>query len=122
MEGLGAHADRLGLRFCTYRHDHEFLHVDAAVCMLAAVEDVHHRSGKNFCVRAAEVFVERKSAAVCSSSCNCQRDGKSGICAEYFFEFSSVKSDHCSVNERLIKNIEADQFGSDLLIHVCDSI
>ena len=36
-------------------HDHEFLKIDWRIGMRATVQDVHHRHGQHFCVRAAEV-------------------------------------------------------------------
>ena len=58
VKDLGAHANRVGERRRAERHDHELLHVDAGVGVLAAVEHVHHRHRQHAGVR-VEIAVER---------------------------------------------------------------
>ncbi len=60
VEGLDAHADRLGKRWRAVWRDHELLEVDGVVGMLAAVQHVHARHGKRTRVGAAQVAVQRQ--------------------------------------------------------------
>ena len=43
VEDLGAHTNRIGKVRRAVRDDHELLHIDTGVGVLAAVEHVHHR-------------------------------------------------------------------------------
>ena len=61
VEYLDAPAQRIGERFRSHRHDHEFLKVHIVVGVSAAVEDVHHRRGQNVGAGAAEITVERQA-------------------------------------------------------------
>src|SRR5216683_1968312 len=47
VKHFGAHPHRVGERRCAMRHDHELLHVDIRVGMLAAIDHVHHRHRQN---------------------------------------------------------------------------
>ena len=64
VEDLDAPAQRLGKRFRSYRHHHEFLKVHVVVGVSAAVEDVHHRRGQNVGAGAAEIAIERQAECV----------------------------------------------------------
>ena len=44
VEDFGAATQSFAERFCSDRHDHEFLDVQAVVGMFAAVDNVHHRN------------------------------------------------------------------------------
>ncbi len=55
VEDFDAAAQGVAERVEAQRHDHELLHVDRVVGMLAAVDDVHHRGRQQSRVRAAEI-------------------------------------------------------------------
>ncbi len=59
VENLGAGPQCVTESLETERHDHEFLHVDIIVSVLATVDDVHHGSGQHPGTAAAEVAEER---------------------------------------------------------------
>ena len=61
MVDLGPPAQRVRVRRRADRRDHELLHVDVAVGVGAAVEDVHHRDGQQVRRRTADVPEQRQA-------------------------------------------------------------
>ena len=59
VKNLGAVTERFRKSRSAARHDHEFLKIDRGIGMGAAVQDVHHRNGKNARVSAAKITKQR---------------------------------------------------------------
>ena len=74
MENFGARAERIGEALKLFRDDHELLEVNRGVGVSSAVEDVHHRDGQDFGIRAADVFEEGLFELVGSGVGRCEGD------------------------------------------------
>ena len=61
------------------RHDHEFLDVDRVIGMLAAVDDVHHRSRQQTGADAAQVAVQRLLGVMRGRFGHGHRDAQDGV-------------------------------------------
>ena len=90
--------------------------------MGAAVDDVHHRHGQDFGVRAAEVFVEWKAKLRGGGFGRSQRDGEDRIGAENFFGRGAVEREHGGIDCRLLRAALADDGRGDLAVHVLDGL
>ena len=86
MENLGAHAQRVGERLGANRLNHEFTDVDVVVCVLAAIDDVHHRHRHRVlagsAVEVGDVRVERHTLGLGSGLGGSQGHGEDGIGAQ----------------------------------------
>ena len=100
VEDLAAAAERVAEPLEAQRHDHELLHVDRVVGVLAAVDDVHHRRGQQPGVRAAEVAVERQPAVLGRRVGRGQRDAEDRVRAELLLVRRAVELDHASGRRR----------------------
>ena len=70
MINLGIHAQCFAEGFCTNRHNHEFLNIYVVVCVLAAVQNVHHRHRQLLSSYAAQIQVQRQAYGNSSSLSN----------------------------------------------------
>ncbi len=111
MEDLRAHADAFGQGGRADGLDHEFLHVDRVVGVLAAVDDVHHRDRQGAGEGAADIAVERLAEVVGGGLGQREGDGEDGIGAEAGLVRRAVEVDHDAV--------ELDLFGG---VHAADGV
>ena len=119
---LRAPTQRLSERGCANRHDHELLEIHVVVCVLAAVQDVHHRRGQHVSVCAANILVKRKLCGLCSSLGNSQRSTKNGVCAEIALVFGAVKLKHDCIDTALIVGFHTDKSIGNFFVDVSNSL
>ncbi len=81
--------------------------------MGAAVEDVHHRDGKDLCVWPAEVLEEGQPDLRGGGVGGGQRDGEEGVGAELRFVRRAIEGDHGLVDGDLVEGVEAGEFLGD---------
>ena len=110
----GALHQRLGVRRRADRGDHELLHVDVAVRVRAAVEDVHHRHRQDVRVRAADVAEQRQAGAVRGRLGDRQADAEDGVRAELGLVRGAVEVEQGLVDQPLLVDVVPD----DLLVDV----
>ena len=120
--GLGAPAQRLGERGGADRHDHELLHVDVVVGVLATVEHVHHRHGQHVGVDAADVAVERHGQLVGGGLGDGERHAEDGVGAEAALVVGAVELDEHAVDVALVEGVEAHEGVVDLVVDVGDGV
>ncbi|MNI87713.1 hypothetical protein D3C73_1449350 [compost metagenome] len=64
VKNFRAHAQCLSERRCSYRLDHKLLNINVVICMLAAIQDIHHRyrhAELSRCsIEAGKMFVQRQ--------------------------------------------------------------
>ena len=116
VEHLRTHADRFFHVRCRNWHDHEFLDVDWVVCVLTAVDDVHHWNRQNACRGAANVTEQRLASVFCRSFRNCERYAEDRVCAQTTFVRGAVEFDHRFVDLNLFQNVVADECLSDFAV------
>ena len=97
-----ARSQRLGERRRTDRRDHELLHVDVAVGVRAAVEDVHHRHRQQVGVRAADVAEQREPADSAAALATARRDAEDRVGAEPGLVGGAVEVEQRLVDEPLL--------------------
>ena len=118
VEYFCAHADAFVERCSADRTDHEFLEADGSVGVCAAVDDVHHRNGKNVCVATADVFVEGQVEVVGSCLCNSERYAEDGVCAEVALCVGAVKSEHGFVDGDLVESAHTYEGRCDRTVYI----
>ncbi len=109
VEHFCTHADAFVERCCADRTDHEFLEADGSVRVCAAVDDVHHRNGKNVCVATADVFVKGKTEIVGCSLGNGERYTEDGVGTEVRLGVCAVEFEHLFVDCDLVESVHADE-------------
>ena len=112
----------LSERGCANGHDHELLEVHVVVCVLTAVEDVHHGRGQHVGVCAANVLVKRKLGGFRSSLRNGKGCAEDGVCAEVALVFGAVKLAHDRIDAALVVGFHADKRIGNLFVHVGNSV
>src|SRR5208337_1832144 len=105
-------------------HGHEFLKIDGAVGMSAAIEDVHHGDGEKIAgsIRgvAGEIFVERLFERNGSGASGGHGYRKDGVGTEPGFGGRAIEGDQIVVESALVGGVgTGDRFG-DLGIYVGD--
>lgn len=113
MEDFRACAQSFGERRQTDWQHHELLYVDVVVCVLSAVNDVHHRYRQRFGVKSAQVSIQRYVKRVGSSTSNRHGNREDRVCAQVCFVRRAVELDHFVVDFDLVKRIVSDDFRSD---------
>ena len=95
-------------------HDHEFLEIDVAVGMRAAVQDVEHGRGQDGGVDAAEIAVKGNLEGLGHCASGSHGDGQDGIGAELAFVGGSIERVHGLIDEALVGGVHAFEFrGND---------
>ncbi len=122
VEDLAAATDRVAEPLEAQRHDHELLHVDRVVGVLAAVDDVHHRRGQQPGVRAADVAIERQAAVLGRRVGRGQRHAQDRVRAELLLVRRAVQLAEHLVDADLIERVGTDQLVGDLLVDVGDRL
>ena len=100
------------------RHNHELLKIDSVRRMLPAIQDIHHRHGKELCPDSAEIAVERHIQRCRRCLCTRHRDRQRRICAEIFLALRAVQLHELPVDCDLIQCITAVQRRGNLLIDI----
>lgn len=90
--------------------------------MRAAVDDIHHRRGKDAGVDAAQVAIERKLEGAGRGTGGRHRDGEDGVRAEFGFVFGTIDGDHGRVNEPLVGGIHAHEFRGKDGLNIFDGL
>ena len=123
VEDLAAAAEGVAERVEAQRHDHELLHVDRVVGVLAAVDDVHHRRGQQPGVRAAEVAVERQADSTWPRR-GPRPARRRGSRSRRVPSCSACRRARMSiaVDADLVQRVHADQLVGDLLVDVVDGL
>ncbi len=88
--------------------------------MAAAVDDVHHGSGQDAGVDAAEVTVERELEGFSRGAGAGHGDGEDGVRAEAGLVLGAVDGDHGGVDQALIAGIHAGELRSEDGLDVLD--
>ncbi len=96
-------------RRCADGHDHEFLCINCAVCMCAAVQDVHHGHRKLCSLYAAEETIKRNIQSDGSCSCCCDGYSQDRISAQIGLILCAVCLDHGSIYSVGIGSIQTNQ-------------
>ena len=122
VEDLAAAADGVAEALEAQRHDHELLHVDRVVGVLAAVDDVHHRGGQQPGADAAQVAEQRQPAVVGRGMGVGQRDAEDRVGAEVLLVLGAVEFDHPLVDGDLIEGVHAAQLVGQLVVDVVDGL
>ena len=118
MEHLGTHADTLLLAAGADRTDHEFLEGDRGVGVGAAVDDVHHRNGKDIGVGTADIAVERDIQIVGCSVRAGEGDTEDGVGTKVLLGRRSIEFDHLLVDGPLVEDAHAFDHGSDAFVDI----
>ena len=90
--------------------------------MGSTVDDVHHRDWKHVAVGSADVAVERNVKVVGGGVSDSEGNTEDGVCSEVALGSGAVKFDHSLINSPLLKAGHSDDFRSDLLVDVGDSL
>ena len=90
--------------------------------MGAAVEDIHHGDRQNLGVRAAEILVKRESELCRRSARDGHRDAKDGVGAKLLLGRGAIKLAHHFVDGDLVEGVVADEFGSNVVGDITDSL
>ena len=122
VEDFAATADRVAKPLDAQRHDHELLHVDRVVGMLAAVDDVHHRGGQEPSVRAADIAIERQADILGRRVGRGQRNAKDRIRTQLLLVRCAVELAEHAVDADLIQRVGPDQLVGDLFVDVGDRL
>ena len=122
MENLGAHTQRLSKAGSTHRHHHKFLNIHVVVCVLAAVENIHHRYRQSLGIHTANITIQRHTQACSRSLSHRQRSTENGISAQFTLIRSTIQLQQQLVNSHLIKSQLADQSRCDDLTHILHSL
>src|SRR5699024_12563885 len=87
---------------------------------LSAVNDVHHRYRKLYCIESAEIFIERLTHEVRFRFGNSHGNAKDGVRAKIAFVIRTVKRDHHLIDGNLLEYAEVtvDKFRSDLFVEI----
>ena len=109
VEHLRTPAYSLREAACANRTNHELLETDGSVGVSAAIDDVHHRHGKNVAVRAAYIFIQGKVEIIGSGFSHSEADTQDGVCAEFRFGVCAVQLTHSAVNGNLVEGVHALQ-------------
>ena len=104
------------------RHDHEFLSINSAVCVSAAVENVHHRNGELGALNAAEESVKRDIESGSRSSCTSDRNCKYSVCAELGLVLGAVELDHLLIYCVCVACVHTDKSVCDNVIDVVNCL
>ena len=118
--GLGAPAQRLGERGRADRHEHELLHVDVVVGVLAAVDDVEHRHRQHTGVGPADVAVQRQVQLVGRGLGHRERHAEDGVGAEARLVVGAVDLAQHPVQVTLVGGVEAQDHVGDLAVDRVD--
>ena len=102
------------------RHDHELLQVDRVVGVDTAVDDVHHRHGKDMSVGAADVAVQRNAELLGRSLGDRQADPEDCVGAETSLVVGAVELAQQRVDHPLRHGIEAIEGLGDLAVDEAD--
>ena len=113
MKGFRGPAQRVRETLCADRHDHEFLEVDVAVGMRAAVEDVQHGCGQDASIDAAQIAVKRNLKCLRNGAGGSHRNREDGIGAQLAFVGSAVERDHGLIDQALVGCVHAFELGSN---------
>ena len=123
VEHLGAPAHGFGQAVRTDRHYHEFLDIDRVVRVLAAIDDVHHRHGKNMRRYAADIAIERKTAGVRCSLRHGHARAEDRVRPDAALVRRSIEGDHGQIDVALVFGIECtDQQIPEFGIHGADGL
>ena len=120
MKHFAAAAKCVAELFKAQRHDHEFLHVDGVIGVLAAVDDVHHRRGQQAGIRAADVAVQRHLAVPCGRMGRGERDAEDRVRAEILLVRRAVQLQHPLVDRDLVHRIQAHELVGNLVVDIGD--
>ena len=125
MENLSPAAQTFGKAFRANGHDHKFLNVDGVICVLAAIDDIHHWHRQNTRIGPADIAVERGLHGIGHGLSKGKRDTEGGICAEAGFIFCAVKLDEELINAPLVLGLKAvkrvSNFSIDCLLYTSPS-
>jgi len=118
VEGLGAHAQRVGEGLGAKGHDHEFLDVQVVGGVDAAIDDVHERHRQDLGVDPAEVLVERQPQEIGGGPGHGHGHAEDGVGTQARFVVRAVGVDHEVVDGDLLQGVHADdglgQFALDM--------
>ena len=118
MEHLGTHPDTFAFAAGADRTDHEFLEGDRGVGVGAAVDDVHHRDGKDIGIGTADVAIERNVEVVGGCVGAGEGNAEDGVGTEVLLGRRAVEFDHLLVDGALLEHVHALDDGSDALVDV----
>ena len=97
MKDLRAGAKSLGKAGCRHGLHHKFLYIDIVVCVLATIENVHHRHGhskRRGTIDVGDVLIQRNPSRACSSLRRSQRNRKNRISAKRGLVIGAVSLNH----------------------------
>ena len=120
VECFDAHAQRFGERRCSDRRQHKFLHVDGAIGVRAAVDDIHHRDRQHPRGDAAQIAVKRRHFGGGGGSSCGHGNGQDCIRAELALVGCAIELQHRMVNQRLLSRIQVNQGRRDVFIDFGD--
>jgi len=122
VEHLDAHAQCFRKARRADRRDHELLEIDRIVGVHPAIEDVHHRHGKQRRPGAAEIAVERLVVVAGSGLGRRQRHAEDGVGAETLLIGGTVELAEALVDAALVVGVEPGQRLPDLAIDGADGL
>jgi hypothetical protein len=88
----------------------------------AAVDDVHHRDGQSFRVRAADVAVKRNFQKRSRRPRRRHRNRQQSVRAQIRFVLRAVQCQHRFVNQSLVERVQTFQLVSDFFVDVFDRV
>ena len=89
--------------------------------MRTSVDDVHHWQREHLGIRASEILVERKLNSRSSRTRYRHGNAQNSICSQFFFVFGSIKSQHGTIDGRLVRRISSNQRWRNLVIDIGNS-
>ncbi len=122
MKDLRTRTQRVAETIESERHDHEFLHVDAVVGVLAAVDDVHHRCRQAVCSHASQIPKQGEVTGPGRRVGTGQRTGQNRVGSEIRLVFGAVGVEHHPVDRDLIGDVQVEQRVGDVFVDIGDRL
>ena len=98
-------------------HDHEFLEIDRSIGVRATIDDVHHRHGKHFGVRATDVFIKRLAHLRGGGFGDGEGGTEDGVRTQFGLRGRAVDLQHGLVETDLIAGVTTDERVGDRAVH-----
>ena len=99
-------------------HDHEFLNIQVVGGMSAAVDDVHHGGGHDFCVDSAEILIQGQAQKFGRGAGCGEGDAQHGVGAEAGLVVRAVEVEQGGVHLHLAQGVKADNGFGNFSVHM----
>ena len=122
MKCFNPSPQRVGEAVKAQWHDHELLHIDRVVGVLATIDDVHHRRRQDVRGRATQVAIQWQLTVAGRRLGNRHGGAQDGVGPQPLLVGRAVQFDHHLIDCTLLQRVQTDQRVSDLAIDVFDRL